>query len=53
MASYKITVREIRSCEIEVEANSYEEALAAAETEYNDNLPDYDAILEIEDTTFE
>lgn len=53
MASYKITVREIRSCEIEVEANCYAEALEAAETEYNDNLMDYDAILEIEDTTFE
>lgn len=49
--NYKITITEIQKAVIDIEANSYDEALRMVEEEYWENPNNY--ILEPEDTFFE
>lgn len=51
MAEFTITIKEICTCEVEVEAETREEALAKAEEEYWKAPNDY--CLEPRDTFFE
>ncbi|SDB14967.1 DpnD/PcfM family protein [Eubacterium oxidoreducens] len=51
MKEYKVTITETNICEVNVEAESEEEALAMVETDYFANPNDY--FLEIDDTTFD
>lgn len=48
---YKVTIKEISKCVVEVEADSFEEAKAKVEAEYWKNPNDY--LLEPEDMFFE
>lgn len=49
--NYKITITEIQQAVVDIEANSYDEALRRIETEYWENPNDY--VLEPTDTYFE
>lgn len=51
MAIYKVTITEISTCRVEVEANSEEEAIQKIEADYSDHANEF--LLEPEDTTFE
>lgn len=48
---FKVTIKEISKCVVDVEAESLEEAREKAEQEYWENPNDY--VLEPEDTFFE
>lgn len=49
--NYKVTIKEISKCVVDVEAESFEEAKEKAEAEYWKNPSNY--LLEPEDTFFE
>lgn len=49
--TYKITIKEIHEAVVDIEANSYDEALKRVEEEYWENPNDYG--LEPKDTYFE
>lgn len=48
---FKITIKEVHEAVVEIDAESYYEALAKVETDYWKNPNDY--VLEPKDTTFE
>lgn len=49
--NYKVTIKEISKCVVDVDAESFEEAKKKVETEYWKNPNDY--LLEPKDTFFE
>ena len=48
---FKITIKEVHEAVVDIEANSYDDALKRVEEEYWKNPNDY--LLEPKDTTFE
>lgn len=49
--TFKITIKEVHEAVVEIDAESYYEALAKVESDYWKNPNDY--VLEPKDTTFE
>lgn len=50
---YTVKVIETRVMEMEIEANSEEQAIAMVEDDYFENIAEYDSHLDLDDTNFE